>query len=50
VNRYRLPIVPFEVPSRYAHVLVHGPGPEWRLVNAQGTGIADRVLQQGQAW
>ena len=39
----------FEAASRYTHILVRGPEQEWRLVNAQGTRIADGLLQQGEA-
>jgi hypothetical protein len=44
----RLDGAPFEAASRYTHVFVRGPGREWRLVNAQGTGIADGALQQSE--
>lgn len=40
----------FEAASRYTHVLVRGPEPEWRLVNAQGTRIADTVPEQAEVW
>jgi len=40
---------PFEAASRYTHVLVRGREREWQLVNAQGTRIADGVLQQAEA-
>ena len=40
---------PFGAASRYTHILVRGSEQEWRLVNAQGTRIADGLLQQGEA-
>jgi ketosteroid isomerase-like protein len=41
---------PFEVASRYTHVLTRVHGGVWRLVSAQGTRIADQPEPGGDAW
>jgi ketosteroid isomerase-like protein len=46
----RFEAAPFEAASRYTHVLVRGADRQWRLVNAQGTPIADEPPQQGEVW